>query len=76
MAMNFEPVAISTKEDYKLGGPVKWCAGCGGHAVLSTVMNVLPETKKRPLTKGRFLRLTLWIVAVMRLDRGRPQPWG
>ena len=42
--MNFEPVAISTKEDYKLGGPVKWCAGCGGHSVLSTVMNVLPET--------------------------------
>ena len=42
--MNFEPVAISKKEDYKLGGPVKWCAGCGGHAVLSTVMNVLPET--------------------------------
>ncbi len=42
--MNFEPVAISKKEDFKLGGPVKWCAGCGGHSVLSTVMNVLPET--------------------------------
>lgn len=44
METNFEPVAITSKEDYKLGGPVKWCAGCGGHAVLSTVMNVLPET--------------------------------
>jgi len=44
MAHSFEPVAISTKADFKLGGPVKWCAGCGGHAVLSTVMNVLPET--------------------------------
>ena len=44
MAQAFEPVAISTKQDYKLDGPVKWCAGCGGHAVLSTVMNVLPET--------------------------------
>ena len=44
MAHTFEPVAISTKEDFKLGGPVKWCAGCGGHSVLSTVMNVLPET--------------------------------
>ncbi len=44
METKFEPVAISTKEDYKLGGPVKWCAGCGGHAVLSTVMNILPET--------------------------------
>ncbi|MEN8158037.1 MAG: 2-oxoacid:ferredoxin oxidoreductase subunit beta [Bacteroidota bacterium] len=44
MEANFEPVSIATKEDFKLGGPVKWCAGCGGHAVLSTVMNVLPET--------------------------------
>jgi 2-oxoglutarate ferredoxin oxidoreductase subunit beta len=42
--MTFEPVGISTKEDFKLGGPVKWCAGCGGHSVLSTIMNVLPET--------------------------------
>jgi len=42
--MDFKPVGISTKEDFKLGGPVKWCAGCGGHAVLSSVMNVLPET--------------------------------
>ncbi len=44
MANNFEPVSIAKKEDYKLGGPVKWCAGCGGHSVLSTIMNVLPET--------------------------------
>jgi 2-oxoglutarate ferredoxin oxidoreductase subunit beta len=32
-----------TKQDFKLDGPVKWCAGCGGHAVLSTVQAVLPE---------------------------------
>ncbi|MCK4992113.1 MAG: 2-oxoacid:ferredoxin oxidoreductase subunit beta, partial [Bacteroidales bacterium] len=44
MAHNFEPVSISTKEDFKLGAPVKWCAGCGGHAVLSSVQNILPET--------------------------------
>jgi len=44
MINNFEPVQVATKEDFKLGGPVKWCAGCGGHAVLSTIMNVLPET--------------------------------
>ena len=44
MIDNFEPVQVATKEDFKLGGPVKWCAGCGGHAVLATVMNVLPET--------------------------------
>jgi 2-oxoglutarate ferredoxin oxidoreductase subunit beta len=44
METKFEPIGISTKEDFKLAAPVKWCAGCGGHAVLSTVMNVLPET--------------------------------
>jgi 2-oxoglutarate ferredoxin oxidoreductase subunit beta len=44
METKFEPLGITTKEDFKLGGPVKWCAGCGGHAVLSTIMNVLPET--------------------------------
>ena len=44
MAEAFEPIKIATKEDFKLGSPVKWCAGCGGHSVLSTVMNVLPET--------------------------------
>ena len=44
MAHNFEPVEVSTKEDFKLDGPVKWCAGCGGHAVLNSVKSVLPET--------------------------------
>lgn len=36
-----------TKADFKLDTPVKWCAGCGGHSVLSSVMNVLPETGVR-----------------------------
>ncbi|MCP4311354.1 MAG: 2-oxoacid:ferredoxin oxidoreductase subunit beta [Bacteroidetes bacterium] len=44
METKFEPVRIANKQDFKLDGPVKWCAGCGGHAVLSTIMNVLPET--------------------------------
>lgn len=44
MAATFEPLGIATKEDFKLGSPVKWCAGCGGHSVLSTIINVLPET--------------------------------
>jgi 2-oxoglutarate ferredoxin oxidoreductase subunit beta len=33
-----------TKQDFKVPNPVKWCAGCGGHAVLSTVQGILPET--------------------------------
>ena len=31
-------------KDFKLEDPVKWCAGCGSHAVLNTVRNALPET--------------------------------
>jgi 2-oxoglutarate ferredoxin oxidoreductase subunit beta len=33
-----------TKADFKVINPVKWCAGCGGHAVLNTVQSVLPDT--------------------------------
>ena len=33
-----------TKQDFKVTNPVKWCAGCGGHSVLSTVQSALPET--------------------------------
>ena len=33
-----------SKQDFKVDDLIKWCAGCGGHSVLSTVQNVLPET--------------------------------
>jgi 2-oxoglutarate ferredoxin oxidoreductase subunit beta len=33
-----------TKQEYKLDTPVKWCAGCGAHAVLSAVQKALPVT--------------------------------
>ena len=33
-----------TKQDFKVENQVKWCAGCGGHSVLSTVQSALPET--------------------------------
>jgi 2-oxoglutarate ferredoxin oxidoreductase subunit beta len=43
--MNADPENIPalTKEDFKVTDPVKWCAGCGGHAVLSSVQSALPE---------------------------------
>ncbi len=31
--------------DYKLDTSVKWCAGCGAHAVLSAVQKALPVTR-------------------------------
>jgi len=39
-----EKVAECTSQDFKLDGPVKWCAGCGAHAVLSAMLKALPET--------------------------------
>lgn len=33
-----------SKADFKLDTAVKWCAGCGSHAVLSTIMGALPDT--------------------------------
>ncbi|MBN2347572.1 MAG: 2-oxoacid:ferredoxin oxidoreductase subunit beta [Bacteroidales bacterium] len=41
--METEELELSYK-DYKLDQPVKWCPGCGGHAVLSAVQKALPET--------------------------------
>jgi 2-oxoglutarate ferredoxin oxidoreductase subunit beta len=38
-----ENIPVLTKEDFKVADPVKWCSGCGGHSVLSTVQSALPE---------------------------------
>ncbi|MBU0490117.1 MAG: 2-oxoacid:ferredoxin oxidoreductase subunit beta [Bacteroidetes bacterium] len=31
------------KKDFMEDGPVKWCAGCGGYPVLTSVQNALPQ---------------------------------
>lgn len=36
-----------TKEDFVSGQVVKWCPGCGDHAILSAVQNVLPRLGKK-----------------------------
>jgi len=33
-----------TVQDYKTGKTARWCAGCGGHAVLAAIQRALPET--------------------------------
>jgi 2-oxoglutarate ferredoxin oxidoreductase subunit beta len=43
MNSDLENIPVLTKEDFKVTDPVKWCAGCGGHAVLSSVQSALPE---------------------------------
>jgi 2-oxoglutarate/2-oxoacid ferredoxin oxidoreductase subunit beta len=45
--MEMDNIEIIEPQDYKLDEPVKWCAGCGSHAVLATVRNALPETGVR-----------------------------
>jgi 2-oxoglutarate ferredoxin oxidoreductase subunit beta len=47
MSENIMNVNQVIPADFKLDSPVKWCAGCGSHAVLSTIRNVLPETGVR-----------------------------
>jgi len=43
--MAFESAApIITAQDFNLDVQVKWCPGCGGHAVLSSIKKALPET--------------------------------
>lgn len=43
MNINSGAIPVLTKEDFKVKDPVKWCSGCGGHSVLSSVQNALPE---------------------------------
>ncbi len=38
-----ETFVKTTKKDFMVEQPVKWCAGCGGYSVLSSVQNALPE---------------------------------
>lgn len=33
--------------DFKNGNPVKWCPGCGDHAVFNSVLKALPEVSER-----------------------------
>ncbi|MBN1118833.1 MAG: 2-oxoacid:ferredoxin oxidoreductase subunit beta [Bacteroidales bacterium] len=42
--MSFELAApIVTPQDFNIDYPVKWCPGCGGHAVLSAIKKALPN---------------------------------
>ncbi|PLX03577.1 MAG: 2-oxoacid:ferredoxin oxidoreductase subunit beta [Marinilabiliales bacterium] len=34
----------TTKKDFTVEDPVKWCAGCGGYPILSAIQNILPNT--------------------------------
>ncbi len=36
-------IPVLTKEDFVSGQMVKWCPGCGDHAILSSFLKVLPE---------------------------------
>lgn len=43
--MPFETAApIITPKDFNLETQVKWCPGCGGHSVLSSIKKALPQT--------------------------------
>lgn len=37
-------IPTGTAQDFNVDYQVKWCPGCGGHAVLSSIKKALPET--------------------------------
>ena len=41
--INPQDIAPLTKEDFTSDQMVKWCPGCGDHAILSSFLKVLPE---------------------------------
>lgn len=43
--LNAQPMQVEqlTKEDFTSDQMVKWCPGCGDHAILSTLLKVLPD---------------------------------
>jgi 2-oxoglutarate/2-oxoacid ferredoxin oxidoreductase subunit beta len=39
---------VLTVQEFSLDTQVKWCPGCGGHAILSSIKKALPETTTDP----------------------------
>lgn len=39
---------VLSVQDFSLDTQVKWCPGCGGHAILSSIKKALPETTTDP----------------------------
>ena len=37
---------VLTKEDFASDQMVKWCPGCGSHAILAALENVFPKIKE------------------------------
>ena len=47
---------IYTPQDFKSNQEVKWCPGCGDHAILASVQRAMPEIcEKLNYTKERFV---------------------
>ncbi len=38
---------LLTPQDFNVDNQVKWCPGCGGHAVLASIKKALPETNTK-----------------------------
>jgi 2-oxoglutarate/2-oxoacid ferredoxin oxidoreductase subunit beta len=39
---------VLTVQEFSLDTQIKWCPGCGGHAILSSIKKALPETTTDP----------------------------
>lgn len=49
MALEISPaMPVLDIKEFTLDTQVKWCPGCGGHAILSSIKKALPETTTEP----------------------------
>ena len=49
-------MATYTQQDFKSDQIVKWCPGCGDHAILAAVLKAMPEIcEKKNLTRDQFV---------------------
>lgn len=49
-------MATYTQQDFKSDQIVKWCPGCGDHAILAAVLRAMPEIcEKKNLSKEQFV---------------------
>ena len=44
---NIEQEVMLTKEDFASDQVVKWCPGCGDHAILKAVQDIFPKLGKK-----------------------------
>ena len=65
---NIEQEVMLTKEDFASDQVVKWCPGCGDHAILKAVQDIFPKLGKKKEDIVSCCRCRHW------REAGQPEP--